>query len=116
MILTPIAIADAPTCAIPNHEATVVVAVTPAPDAARSLKTPATAVVEVTIGPDGKLISAKVVQSSKIAAVDQAALDAASKTTYSPKVVDCKPVTESYAFPYTFDPMNTPVTKPSSSP
>jgi TonB family protein len=116
LILTPMVIADTPTCSIPNHEATVVAAVTPAPDAARSLKAPATAVIQVTIGPDGKLISAKVAQSSKNPAIDQAALDAASKTTYAPKVVNCQPVTESYAFPYTFDPMNAPVSKPSSSP
>lgn len=113
MILTPVVIAAA--CTTLDHEAAVVAAVTPPPDAARGLKAPVTAVIQVTIGSDGKLVSAKVSQSSKNPAVDKAALDAASKTTYSPKVVNCQGVTESYAFPYTFDP-TTVAPKPSSSP
>jgi TonB family protein len=113
MILTPTVIAA--TCTTPDHEAAVVAAVTPAPDVARGIKAPATAIIAVTIGSDGKLVSAKVAQSSKNPMLDQAALDAASKTTYSPKVVNCQGVTDSYAFPYTFEPA-TATPKPSPSP
>jgi TonB family protein len=105
----------AATCTTPDHEAAVVTAVTPPPDAGKGLKAPATAVIQVTIGSDGKLVSAKVAQSSKNPAIDQAALDAASKTTYSPKIVNCEGVTETYAFPYTFDP-SAAAPKPSGSP
>lgn len=114
MILTPIVIAD--TCTTPDHEATVVTAATPAPDAARSLKTAANVTVAITLGPDGKLVTAKVISSSHNDQVDQAALEAVRATTYTPKVVNCQAVQSEYDFSFGFDPKSpAPTPKPTPS-
>jgi TonB family protein len=48
--------------------------------------------IEVEIGPDGQIISARVVQSSGDASVDQAALDAARNSTFAPATLNGMPV------------------------
>jgi TonB family protein len=79
--------------------------------------------VEVTIGPDGRLVDARIAQSSRYMVLDQAALEAARESTYKPKTIAvpvrrqagsgaasaregvvCKAVTASYLFRVTFDP------------
>jgi len=52
----------------------------------------------VTVGADGRPTSAKIVKSSGSAAIDKATTDAAMASTYSPKTVNCNPVTGSYVF------------------
>ena len=79
--------------------------------------------VDLTIGPDGKLIDARISQSSGNMALDEAALNAARASTYRPKLiavpvrrqagksqpsaddgVTCEAVTGTYRFVVTFDP------------
>jgi TonB family protein len=62
------------------------------------------AIVEVTITPNGKPVDARIYKSSGNANVDRAVVAAAQKTTYSPKRVNCTPVTGSYLFRADFAP------------
>lgn len=68
------------------------------------LQQAATALVKVTIGENGQLVDAKIQQSSGNNAVDQAALDAAKRSTYAPKFVSCKAVVASYIYKMVFNP------------
>ncbi len=52
----------------------------------------------MTIDPTGHVIDVRVLQSSGRSDLDYAAKAAALQSTYSPKVVDCKPVTGNYKF------------------
>lgn len=52
----------------------------------------------VTVGPDGRAVSAKIVKSSGNAAIDRATVDAAMASTYSPATKACKPVAGMYLF------------------
>ena len=52
----------------------------------------AIAIVKVLVGTDGSVEQATISKSSGYPAVDAAVLKAARATTFSPKVVDCKPV------------------------
>jgi TonB family protein len=95
-----------PACANPNVEATVTNPVQPDyPESARDLGLGAVTVeVEVTVGPSGNLITAKVYKSSSNMAIDQAALRAARQSTYSPKLVECSPTQGDYLFRADFQP------------
>jgi protein TonB len=59
-------------------------------------------IVEVTIGPDGSLVSATVGQTSGFACLDDAALAAAKESTYTVPEVDGRPATERYLIVYDF--------------
>ncbi len=89
-----------PSCPNPNVNATTTNPVQPDyPESARDLGLgPVTVQIEVTLAASGNLISASVYKSANNMALDQAALRAARQTTYSPKLVDCKPVTGTYLF------------------
>jgi TonB family protein len=95
-----------PACKTPYQDATVVNQVTPEyPDQARDLGLGEVQVaVEVTIGPQGNLIDAKIAQTANNMSMDQAALAAARQSTYAPKIVNCQPTTGTYLFRVTFDP------------
>lgn len=71
------------------REARVVTGV--APDASAipnsGIRTQASVAIEVVIGPDGKVLETHIAQSSGSRALDEAALDAARETTYTPKIV-----------------------------
>jgi len=61
-----------------------------------------TAVVQVTVGADGKLAGEKIVQSTGVMAMDQAALMAAQHSTYLPKMVNCLAVPADALFKVSF--------------
>lgn len=90
-------------CATPFQNAT---ALQPAsadyPASAARLHASGQAVVEVTIAPTGELQEAHIVSSANNMALDQAALEAARRTIYSPKTVHCVPTTGVYLFKVTF--------------
>ncbi len=91
-------------CTKPNVDPMPIDAV--APDLPKS-QWPArkvSAIVLVTIAPNGKATAARVFQSSGNANVDRAVVTAAEKSTYSPKVVNCVPVAGSYLFRADFTP------------
>jgi protein TonB len=93
-------------CANPNKEASVMNAQQPDyPDAARDLGLgPVTALVEVTVGPSGNLISATIYKSAGNPLIDRAAITAAKQSTYSPKYVNCAPTAGDYLFRAEFSP------------
>jgi TonB family protein len=89
-------------CANPNVDALVT---KPAePQMPRGFKAGGSAVVAVTIAPNGSVTHASVLKSSGNAQIDRSVLDAARHSTYSPKLVDCKAVTGSYLFRADFKP------------
>lgn len=61
-----------------------------------------TAVVLATIGPDGKVISAHIDQSTGNKMLDSAALDAARGSGFEPPIINGKPATETYRLVYNF--------------
>jgi TonB family protein len=62
-----------------------------------------TAVVLATIGPDGKVVSAHIDQSTGNTMLDNAALDAAKESGFQPPIIDGKPATETYRLVYNFE-------------
>lgn len=83
-------------CSNPDVEPGVVNAV--APQLSRPPAQKTSVQVAVTIGPNGRVVGAKVFRSSGDIAVDNAVLTAAEKSTYSPKLVNCRPVQGTYLF------------------
>jgi TonB family protein len=89
-----------------NRDVTIQTPVTPDyPDALRRANVGEVRVaIDVTVNANGKVASERILESSGLDAADQAALAAASQSTYLPKMVDCKPVAGHYLFKVTFDP------------
>jgi periplasmic protein TonB len=73
------------------------------PDIAIQEGAEGTVIILVTIGPDGTASDVRVWQSSGIAALDSAALQAAEQSTYAPPEVNGEPATQTYRIIYTFD-------------
>ncbi|HLY02560.1 MAG TPA: M56 family metallopeptidase [Candidatus Cybelea sp.] len=79
------------------HDVTVINA--PAPDIPKSasgIKASANALV--TVGADGRPVSARIVLSSGSKVIDNATVVAAMKSTYSPEMSNCKPKAGTYLF------------------
>jgi TonB family protein len=108
MILTPIAIADTPACATPNHYVTMVKAADlKYPDSARSLGLgPVKILVQIAINPDGSVASVQIAQSSSNVALDEAALQASRLSVYSPMIVNCQAKYASAMLAIEMDPSN----------
>ncbi len=75
----------------------------PASAAATTTRT-VTVLVEVIVDEYGKVQSLRIKTSSGSLALDDAAMRAANATTYSPKIVNCKPVSGTYVFRADFSP------------
>jgi TonB family protein len=54
--------------------------------------------IKVTVSPNGSVTKAVVAHSSGDPAINKAAIDAATASTFSPKMVNCKPVAGTYLF------------------
>ncbi len=74
------------------------------PEIARMQNAQGTAIVLATIGPDGKVISARIEQSTGNKMLDAAALTAAEQSGFEPPMINGKPATETYRLVYTFTP------------
>lgn len=72
------------------------------PDIAKETGQQGSAVVLVTIGPKGNVVSAKIGQSAGNAMLDQAALKAARASTFQAPRIDGKAATETYRIVYNF--------------
>ena len=92
----------AATCLKPNTDAFVTKAVKP--ELPHGMTVSGSANVEVIVGPDGHVISTTLIKSTGNATVDHAAVQAARNSSYSPKIVDCKPVQGKYVFHADFSP------------
>ena len=92
----------APMCAAPNRPA-IATYEAPArfPD---GLRHGGTTKIRVTIDATGKALRETVLESSGYAALDRAALKAAKRSEYSPRLAGCKPVAGNYLFVVTFSP------------
>jgi TonB family protein len=89
-------------CANPNVEATVTNPA--APVMPHGLHASGKIEVAVTIAPNGHAIAAKLLHSSGYPVMDRAVIEAALKSTYSPKIVNCVPVQGNYLFRADFAP------------
>lgn len=79
------------------HDVTVIEA--PVPDIPKSAyHANVSANALVTVGADGRPVSAKIVLSSGSKAIDSATIVAAMKSTYSPEMSNCKPRTGTFLF------------------
>jgi len=74
------------------------------PEIAREQNAQGTAIVLVTVGPKGNVISQRLERSAGHPALDQAALAAAARSSFLPPKIDGKPATETYRISYTFTP------------
>jgi len=74
------------------------------PEIAKEQNATGTATVLVTVGPKGNVISQRLERSAGHPALDQAALAAASRSSFLPPKIDGKPATETYRIVYTFAP------------
>ena len=83
-----------------NHEASATNAVSPVyPTSAMRLHLPSSSVlVQLTIDPLGTIRNPSVQKSSGNAAIDSAAMRAATASTYSPKVINCRATSATYLF------------------
>jgi periplasmic protein TonB len=72
------------------------------PESARKAGVEGTPVVEITIGADGAVLACSLVTGSGNSLLDQAALDAARGTKFSPGTRDGKPVEMKIKVPYRF--------------
>ena len=74
------------------------------PEIAREQGISGTAVVLVTVGPKGNVISQRLEKSAGHPLLDQAALNAAAHSLFLPPKIDGKPATETYRIVYAFTP------------
>jgi TonB family protein len=56
------------------------------------------ATVFVVVGSDGKVVTAKILKTSGDASFNAASIRAAKSSTYTPKLVDCKPTEGTFLF------------------
>jgi periplasmic protein TonB len=93
-----------PACAQPHVDPSTKNPVQPEyPEVAREQGAFGTAKVAVTLDAHGTVVSAVIAQSAGNAALDQEAIKAAKASTYSPEIVDCKPIGGVYLFRAVFD-------------
>jgi TonB family protein len=74
------------------------------PEIAREQNIQGTAIVLVTVGPKGNVISQRLERSAGHPLLDQAALAAAARSSFLPPKIDGRPATETYRISYTFSP------------
>jgi TonB family protein len=96
--------ATAAACANPNRVATATQKVTPImPEIARQMGATGTAQIKVTLDANGNVTAVTVFKSTNNKALDQAALQAAQQSKYSPEFHNCQPVGGSYLYTVTFE-------------
>jgi TonB family protein len=90
-----------------NHEASITKSVPPDPrgldDNVLAALAPLSADIDVAIAPDGSPGHASVYKSSGYRGFDLAAIHAAKASTFTPQVVDCKPVESTVRFKATLE-------------
>ncbi len=63
---------------------------------------PAQTAIMVSLDAQGRVTGEQVIQSSRVQALDDAALKAAAESKYAPRMVACKPIAGRYVFKVTF--------------
>ncbi|GAC1655852.1 MAG: hypothetical protein NVS9B12_07150 [Vulcanimicrobiaceae bacterium] len=93
-----------PSCSAPYTEARTIEKYSPqVPQIAIDEGLNGHAQVKVDLSADGKVVDASIFQSTGNTLLDRAAVEAAERTTYGPKVVDCASVPGSYLFRVDFE-------------
>lgn len=93
-----------PVCSAPLVDASTIEKYTPEmPAAARDAGLTGTSQVKVDLSATGTVLDATIATSSGSTILDAAAIQAAKRTTYAPKVLDCQRVPGSYLFRVEFD-------------
>lgn len=93
-----------PSCVTPFADATTREKYAPEmPELAREQGLSGTAHVQVQLSATGSVTAVKIFESTGNSALDDAALEAARRTTYSPKIVDCERVPGTYLFRVEFE-------------
>ena len=93
-----------PACSAPYLEAATIQKYAPEmPAMAKEQGLTGTAQVEVNLSAAGQVLGAKIYASTGSSVLDAAAVEAAKRTTYAPKVVDCDRVPGSYLFRVDFE-------------
>jgi protein TonB len=88
-----------PSCAQPHVDARIIRGIEPEyPEPARERGLTGTTQIEVTLAETGAVIDARVYAGSGSRILDEAALAAAKRSTYSSEIDDCKNVGGSYLF------------------
>ena len=88
-----------PVCSAPYVEAATIEKYAPEmPEIAKEQGLSGSAQVEVNLSASGQVTAAKIYVSTGSTALDNAAIEAARRTTYTPKIVDCDRVPGSYLF------------------
>ena len=91
-------------CSKPNVEATVTLPAEPKVPHGTNLKGTASVIMSVTISPSGNVVHVSIKKSSGNEQIDRAVAVAAEHSTYSPKLLNCKPVEGTYLFRADFQP------------
>lgn len=93
-----------PVCSAPYVEASTIDKYAPEmPTLARDQGLSGSAQVQVNLSANGQVLGAKIFVSTGSSVLDNAAVDAAKRTSYSPKIVDCDRVPGSYLFRVDFE-------------
>jgi len=93
------------TCAQPNRDVSVITAASPPPtEYAGEITAPTAVYVQVIVDADGSVQGARIYKSDGNAKLEQAAIEAARSSTFSPKIIDCNPARSSYLFRANFSP------------
>ena len=88
-----------PVCSSPYADAATIAKFTPeTPQIALDQGLSGVAQVKVDLSADGRVLDASIFASTGSSILDHAAVDAAKRTTYAPKIVDCARVPGSYLF------------------
>jgi protein TonB len=86
-----------PACSQPFADAHAIDAVVPeSPEDAAGIQ--ASAQVQVTLDDRGRVIDARMYQSTGVMSLDRAAVDAARRSTYAPSIANCQPTGGTYLF------------------
>jgi protein TonB len=94
----------APACAQPHLDAATKNAVQPEyPEIAREQGASGIATVNVSLDAHGNVTAVSIAKSTGNAVLDQEALKAAKMSTFTPEVVDCKPIGGTYFFKADFE-------------
>ncbi|HEX8806358.1 MAG TPA: energy transducer TonB [Candidatus Aquilonibacter sp.] len=99
MILTPIVVADTPTCAVPNRAASVVrTAMLEDPGMAEFPGWKIDVLVNVSLNAQGTLTDAHLIKSTGNRAADDEALRLARQSVYAAKIINCVPTSSTLIF------------------
>jgi TonB family protein len=94
----------AATCAKPNVDATVTSPAEPKVPHGTNLKGTVSVIIVVTIASSGNVVHLSIRKSSGNEQIDRAVAVAAQHSTYSPKLLNCKPIEGTYLFRADFQP------------